>query len=265
MKRSHVLSMTLLLALSFIGAIWSAERAAAPEPEGLAVEETVPVAEEVLPTAVPEPAPEPVVLPPTKEKDVPVSIAALPVPFTSQAPSAKWSDDTFQNGCEEASIAMAAYWISGKPLTNEVAEQEIVALSTFERKRLGHAVDTSAADTAELFRDYYGGALPEVRYDVSALDIRRALAEGAAVIVPTNGRKLDNPNFKAPGPLTHMLVVIGYDAATKEFITNDPGTRLGKGYRYSEKVLVGAIRDYPTGRHLPIVEERTAMIVVRKL
>jgi hypothetical protein len=257
--------MTALLALSFTGVIWFAQRAEAPQPTSLD-DKDVPVSvSEQVPVAVdPDPTPEAPVVPAKIPEDTPVSIAALSVPFTSQAPSAKWSDDTFQNGCEEASLVMAAYWISGKALTKEVAEKEIVALSTYERKSLGHAVDTSAADTAELFSDYYDIGTAEVRYDIAAADIRTALADDAIVIVPTNGQRLGNPNFKRPGPLTHMLVVIGYDAAKQEFITNDPGTRLGKGYRYDEKVLLGAIRDYPTGKHLPIAEERTAMIIVRK-
>jgi hypothetical protein len=158
---------------------------------------------------------------------------------------------------------MVAHWISGKPLTKDIAEQEIVALSAFEKKNIGHAIDTSAADTAKLFRDYYGVGTVEVQYDISVTDIQSALAGGAAVIVPTNGRKLSNPNFTSPGPLTHMLVIIGYDADKQEFITNDPGTRLGKEYRYDKKTLLGAIRDYPTGKHVPITVERTAIIVVK--
>lgn len=200
---------------------------------------------------------------PAEEEDAPVPVTAPPVPFTSQAPSAKWGDDTFQNSCEEASLVMAAHWLSGEPLTKDIAEKEIVALSAFERKLFGHAVDTSAKDTAQLFHDYYGYAIPEVRYDVSISAIREALSAGSVVIVPTNGRKLGNPNFKAPGPLTHMLVVMGYDAEKKEFVTNDPGTRLGKGYRYAESILFEAIRDYPTGRHLPITAETKAMLIVR--
>lgn len=265
MKRSHVLSMTVLLALSFTGVAVFVERAEAPQPASLESKDApAPVAEQSPVVASPDPTPEVPVVPAKILEDTPVSIAALPVPFTSQAPSAKWSDDTFQNGCEEASLIMVAYWISGKSLTKEIAEKEIVALSTYERKSLGHAVDTSAADTAKLFYEQYGTGEADVRYDISVADIREALAEGAAVIVPTNGQKLGNPNFKHPGPLTHMLVVIGYDATKQEFITNDPGTRLGKGYRYDEKVLLGAIRDYPTGKHLPITTDRTAMIVVWK-
>jgi hypothetical protein len=159
---------------------------------------------------------------------------------------------------------MAAHWISGKLLTKEGAKKEIIALSRFEEKRMGHSVDTSAADTWELFEEYYGYDSAEVRYDIALADMAQALAEGALLIVPADGRRLKNPNFTQPGPLTHMLVVIGYDAAKKAFITHDPGTRKGERYRYDEDILFAAMRDYPTGKHLPIRDERAAMILVKK-
>lgn len=187
------------------------------------------------------------------------------VPFTVQAPFGKWSDPVFQNGCEEASLAMVWYWLSGKPLTQEIAKQEMLALVRFEDRWLGHSVDTSALDTLKLFQDYYGVTAGEVRMDIKSVDIRTALADGAIVIVPANGRKLHNPHFRQPGPERHMLIIIGYDASAKHFITNDPGTRYGERYRYSEDVLFDAIDDYPTGKHLPIQIHRKAMIVMQKL
>jgi hypothetical protein len=48
-----------------------------------------------------------------------------------------------------------------------------------------------------------------------------------------------------------MLVVIGYDSINKKFITNDSGTKRGKDYQYSEKVLFDAIWEYPSGPKLP--------------
>ncbi|MEI6379075.1 MAG: hypothetical protein WCO55_05425 [Candidatus Falkowbacteria bacterium] len=78
------------------------------------------------------------------------------------------------------------------------------------------------------------------------------------------GRLLKNPNYKAPGPLQHFLVIKGYDYATKEFITNDSGTRNGRDYRYPEKVLFTALREYPTGKHLPIKENKKMLIIVSK-
>lgn len=187
------------------------------------------------------------------------------VPFTVQARFGEWNDPVFQNGCEEASLVMIRHWLSGKPLTQEIAKQEMLALVRFEDRWLGHSVDTSATDTLKLFQDYYGVTAGEVRMDIKSADIRTALADGAVVIVPANGRKLHNPHFRQPGPERHMLIIIGYDVSVKQFITNDPGTRYGEGYRYSEDVLFDAIDDYPTGKHLPIQIHRKAMIVMQKL
>lgn len=198
------------------------------------------------------------------EKKVPQSSFIENVPFTAQAPFGEWSISTFQNGCEEASVVMAAYWALEKPLTKEIAKKEIIALAEFEDKKHGQSIDTSAKDTEKLFKEYYSIITTEVRTDIAMVDIQETLATGAVVIVPADGRKLKNPNFKQPGPTTHMVVVIGYDAQMREFITNDSGTRNGKGYRYEEEVFYGAIRDYPTGNHLPIVGIHKDMIVVKK-
>lgn len=195
---------------------------------------------------------------------VPESSLIASVPFAVQAPFGEWDDPLFQNACEEASIVMAEHWLSGKPLTKEIAKQDISALSKFEKKWLGHSVDASVEDTLKLFQDYYGIASGEVHLDIALADIREALASGSIVIVPADGRKLQNPHFTQPGPPRHMLVVIGYDAKMREFIVNDPGTRHGEGYRYDEDVLYGAILDYPTGDHLPIRSVRKSMVTIEK-
>jgi hypothetical protein len=203
--------------------------------------------------------------------DMPVEKVAIPrssliesVPFTSQAPFAEWNDPIFQNGCEEAALVMAQYWLTGETLLKEIAKKEIIALSKYEKKEIGQSVDTSAKDTEKLLRDYYGVTTSSVHTGITLFDIQETLASGALVIVPADGRKLKNPNYTLPGPMTHMLVIIGYDAVKKEFITNDSGTRNGKNYRYSENVLFEAIRDYPTGEHLPIKGISKEMIVVKK-
>ncbi|MDD2766198.1 MAG: C39 family peptidase [Candidatus Moranbacteria bacterium] len=186
------------------------------------------------------------------------------VPFTTQAPFGEWDDPVFQNGCEEAALVMAEYWLTGKPLTKEIAKKEIIALSKFQKKTIGQSIDTSTEDTEKLLREYYSVTTSTVQTNITLLDIREALSSGVLVIVPADGRKLHNPNYTQPGPTTHMLVIIGYDAEKQEFITNDSGTRNGKGYRYREDVLFEAIRDYPTGNHLPIPKIEKSMIIVRK-
>ena len=187
----------------------------------------------------------------------------LNVPFTSQAPFANWDDVVFQNACEEASILMAMSWVEGTSLTKENAQKEISAIANFQQVRYGHFHDRSAADTAELIRDYFGYQNIEFRPDINTDDIKAELIRGNIVIVPVNGQKLNNPFFVFPGPLEHMLVIIGYDPETKEFITHDPGTSRGERFRYPEDVLGLALRDYPTGFHEPIIEINKVMIVVR--
>lgn len=182
--------------------------------------------------------------------------------FAPQSPTGDWSKSEFQDGCEEASALMVHAWRTGTMYTKDEIREELFAMARYQEKQIGQGVDTDVADTAEMLLDGYLYISDyRIVYDFTLDELKSALAEGL-LIVPTNGRALKNPNFTLPGPLQHMLVVTGYDAAAKEFITNDPGTRKGEGYRYPEQVLFDAIREYPTGKHLPITVERKAMIVI---
>ena len=187
------------------------------------------------------------------------------VPFTPQAPLAEWSDLRQEDGCEEASVLMAMKWAKGESLTPAEAKSEIIAMADWEEKEYGSYVDTSAEDTLKrLIEGYFGYNNARVVENIGIGDIIAALRAGEVVLAPANGRALGNPNFTAPGPERHMLLIRGYDPATDEFITNDPGTRRGEEYRYKSAVLYAAILDYPTGDHAPIVNQKKAMIVVKK-
>lgn len=188
----------------------------------------------------------------------------LDVPFMVQAPRGQWSNPLFEDGCEEVSLLMAWHWLKGTTLTEAQVAQEITKLSAFEDKTYGSAVDRSAADTAKLMQDYFGYTKIRVAYDVTASDIIVELQQGQIVITPMDGRALNNPFYTPPGPERHMLVIRGYDPTTKEFITNDGGTKRGAGYRYDAQHLVNSIRDYPTGNHKPITTKRSAMIIVEQ-
>jgi len=185
------------------------------------------------------------------------------IPFTAQAPLAQWGDPVFQNGCEEASLLMAERFAEGAVASfdpNETSEA-IRELARQEEALLGESRDLSAQDTARAARELLNldARLEEAN---SPEDIAEALQSGAVVIVPANGRLLGNPHFTPPGPVYHMLLVRGYDSETDEFITNDPGTRYGEGYRYASETLFGAMHDYETGHHGEIFPERKAMIVI---
>lgn len=182
----------------------------------------------------------------------------LAVPFTSQAPYANWALP-YQEACEEASILMAARYKRGEPIRSpEDADQEIGRLVEFQNELFGDYQHTTAEQTAELARRFYGFSETYVKYHFTVEDIKRELAKGNPVIVPAAGRQLPNPYFRAPGPLYHMLVIRGYTEDV--FITNDPGTKRGEEFTYSHQDLMNAVHDWNNG---DVENGIPAMVVLR--
>lgn len=198
-----------------------------------------------------------------EEIDLPARVL-LDVPFFAQAPTANWSDPRQQDGCEEASMLMAHLWLTDDTMTVQQAEQEIIDVSEYQKTKYGEYIDRSLPDTAKLFEEYYKHSDYEVKRKVTAEDIKKELAQGHLVIVPTNGQILNNPNYTGEGPLTHMLPIIGYDEAKKEFITNDPGTRNGRQFRFTYQNMMDSIYEYETGTHEGYTKTDTVMMVVKK-
>lgn len=182
----------------------------------------------------------------------------LAVPFTSQAPMGNWADP-WQEYCEEASVVMAAHFLWRLPIPPAIADFEMGLIRRFEIAAFGHWRDTSIEETADILRRLYGFSNVSTVLIVTSDDIKRELAAGRVVIAPTAGGLLKNPYFTLPGPAYHMLVVKGFDDATKEFIVNDPGTRRGEGLRYAEDVLFNAIHDLASE---DIVQGEKRIIVV---
>lgn len=190
----------------------------------------------------------------------------LDVPFVAQAPTGEWGDPRLQDACEEAVSFMAHLWKEEKKAPpKKKAKKILLAIVSAEEKNYGSSRDTSAADTRErIIKGYYGITNVELSEEVTTSRIRQELLAGNIVIVPTNGQALKNPFYRQPGPERHMVVIKGHDPKKKQFITNDPGTKNGKGYRYSTKRLLKAVRDYPTGDHVSIVGTKKIMIIVKK-
>ena len=174
------------------------------------------------------------------------------VPFMVQAPFGNWKDPIFQNGCEEAAMIMAFEWTKETSVISaEEAQNKIKKLTSFEDKTLGYNTDTNIYDMQKIFQNYFNYQNIKVQENINLDDVKNEIQKGNIVLAPTFGRALGNINYKAPGPVTHMLVIIGYDPDTKKFITNDSGTKRGKDYQYSENVLFDAIWEYPSGPKLP--------------
>lgn len=165
----------------------------------------------------------------------------LSVPFVLQAPHQKWVLP-YEEACEEASLIMAIN-AGKKAPTAEQADTMIQEIVAREMEMFGDYFHTSATQTAALAKDFFKVKSTRI-FDIrNADDIKRELAAGHPVLIPADGKLLKNPNFKNGGPIYHMLLIKGY-LADGRWITNDPGTRLGKDYIYTNEVLMNAIHDW---------------------
>ncbi|MBI1961716.1 MAG: C39 family peptidase [Parcubacteria group bacterium] len=165
----------------------------------------------------------------------------LAVPFQSQAPHADWSLP-YQEACEEASLIMADRFFSGDSLSADQMDSAIKELVAWEQNTFGYYEDTTAAEVAFIWQEYFKGSAV-LDDDVSVENIKRHISSNKLVVVPAAGRMLGNPYFTGDGPLYHMLIIRGYTPT--QFITNDPGTKRGEEFVYTHAALINAIADWP--------------------
>jgi hypothetical protein len=185
------------------------------------------------------------------------------VPFSMQAPLNNWFDSRQQYGCEEASLLMAYQWATGERFSPAEAEQLITGMADYEQYFWGFHFDSSAADTAKLYREFFGRQDAQVIYDVIDEDIVYQLDSGKVVIVPVNASLL-NAGQSRRGPVRHMVVILGYDGNSEEFIVHDPLYNSGANLRYGRKILEAAVRDYPSGTNRAVTQNRRALIAISR-
>lgn len=174
-------------------------------------------------------------------------VIAQNVPFTSQAPFSEWGKLLYQEGCEEAVTIMAVAWATGKTaISQEEANAQIIEISEYEEKTFGTHIHISVYDIGKVMKDHLGFQDWKIEEHLSKAELIKILQDGKIAMVPAAGRELKNIFYTPPGPLNHMILLIGYDEAKKEFITNDSGTKNGDSYRYPEDVIYRAIGYYPT-------------------
>lgn len=181
----------------------------------------------------------------------------LTVPYTTQAPFAKW-DALHEDACEESSLIMVEHFLAGTQIDSKgAADREIIDLVHWGEAR-GDGLSITLDQLNAMARDYYHRSNGKVIEIDSVDDIKEELAAGHPVIVGAAGKILPNPNFSNGGPVYHMLVVIGYDGTG--FITNDPGTSQGKDFHYAYQDFYNAIHDWDAGN---IFNGQKAMLVFK--
>lgn len=183
----------------------------------------------------------------------------LAVPFTSQSPFAKW-DSFDEEMCEEASIVMANRFYQNRGFeSKDDQENALREIQKWEEANLPDWKSNNAEEIARVAREMLGYKLAKIVQLTDFKQIKEQVAQNNPVILPSAGRELNNPNFKRPGPLYHMLVVRGW-LADGRIITNDPGTRRGEGYIYDESTLWTAIHDWNGG---DVINGQRVMIVLK--
>ncbi len=190
---------------------------------------------------------------------LPAAVDYDSVGFARQAPFGQWEEAYFQDACEEASLVMVESYFKGYALDEAEMERRLRAVEPWELQRFGETLSIDTESVAIMAREYFG-LEAVVSTEVTAEQIKRQLAQGHLIILPLTGQDINNPNFTGAGPLYHMLVVRGYTET--DFITNDPGTRVGRGYRYPQQTLINATHDWNDG---DIYNGQPMMIIIKGL
>lgn len=183
----------------------------------------------------------------------------LPVPFTAQAPFSNW-DQPWGDACEETSIVMvAAYYAGDSTLTPTEAHDRILETFTAKEAAFGASYDENADRIVQLIHDFFPFEARVVE-DPTEAELKAEIDAGRPVILPLHGPILQNPYFRRHADY-HVIVLSGYDDETKEFITQEPGTRHGLDFRYSYATILTALHDFVpdgktrTGRRVAVFTE----------
>lgn len=167
----------------------------------------------------------------------------LSVPFSKQAPQNQWRMQPFADACEETVIIMADAYYNRTKLTPQSVRARILTLAAYEQKTFGFHRDTNSTYTARLIneRSKFSATVVE---NPTIEQIKNEIDAGRPVILPAFSPALKNPHYRPGGNPYHVVMIIGYDSETEEFITNDPGTQFGGSYRYPIDLLMDANHDF---------------------
>lgn len=144
----------------------------------------------------------------------------LPVPYISQAPDGVWINP-WASACEEASIVMVeAYYKNENSIDKNAAKQKMENMFEWENEIFGKNFSTTAEETSILVVNQ-ADFETEVKPNPTLEEIKNELRKKRPVIAFIDQFTL---NLKPRREVTsfHVIVIVGFDNTTQEFIINDP-------------------------------------------
>lgn len=167
----------------------------------------------------------------------------LGVAFTSQAPEKDWREP-WQNACEETSVLMVDYFYNDiRRVDVETAKEDILHIFNVKEYLFEESLDESASLIVELINEMSLKWQARLVKNPSIDNVITEISQGRPVIMPLYARELNNTYYIGNGPDYHMLVIVGYDLDSREFIVNDPGTQFGEGLKFDFDVMMDALHD----------------------
>lgn len=164
--------------------------------------------------------------------------------FVPQAPEKNW-DQPWQDACEEAALlTVVNYYKHQSPDISSLLKQ-YQDLYAYESSQ-GYGHDINISQISHISQDLYD-LNSQIIDNPTIDDIRKHISQDIPVVVPANGKTLykENKRFKSGGPWYHNIVILGYDDIHQQFIVHDVGTQFGAYFKYSYKLLISSIHDFP--------------------
>ncbi|MBL7047297.1 MAG: C39 family peptidase [Candidatus Marinimicrobia bacterium] len=184
----------------------------------------------------------------------PPESAVLNVPYTVQAPFAKW-DAYDEDACEEAALLMAYEYIIGSEyidgvIPHQQAQDELKQMIDFQVSEFDYKIETDLyEEETKLFVESYWPGYSTRVIETSIEAIKKEIVLNNPVVIPATAEILNNPHYHYPD--YHMLTIIGY--SEDSFITNDPGTKHGEDWKYNQIIIIEAIEN---SGGVPVVLEK---------
>ncbi len=170
----------------------------------------------------------------------------IDVPYINEAPDGNFSGN-WKDACEEASMIMVEKYYSGiKAVSISEAKNAMQKLFDYQDKIYGSNHNSDAVRTTEIIKNVLSYNA-EIKTNPTIRNIKNQIINKQPVISLHYGFDLKNPNipFAVNGSYYHMMVVVGYDDKTSEFIVHDDGDQKnGANYRYGYDLFMNSLHDY---------------------